>query len=260
MCAGFQKGSKSSVNADAFFSFPEGCVVSSGFQSFRDTRTSLILSPQDAQWQSDHWRQVASRSRSPGSALTSVPAATALSSDSVMVFLTPSCTRIPRLCTTGSTSAAGRMVMWKVSVTWQGRKGQVGGTPVPSRTQGRCSLLSLSELSSHDQPGTRSPAGSSPGQGPPGLAGAALPLAGSAGKGRSERASPLGVPCDSPTPGEGDPGSPTSLAPSDSAKLKASERRRDALECTYWMLPEARSACVKEATWRPGEGDRAREG
>ena len=60
--------------------------------------------------------------RGQGSTPTSVSASTALSSNSVMVFLTPSCTRIPKFCTWGSASSTGRRVMRKVWVTCRVKK------------------------------------------------------------------------------------------------------------------------------------------
>lgn len=57
-----------------------------------------------------------------GRSLTFVSASVALSSNSVMVFLTPSWTLIPRLCTTGKESSTGFMVMSNVWLTWIRRK------------------------------------------------------------------------------------------------------------------------------------------
>lgn len=57
-----------------------------------------------------------------GRSLTFVSASVALSSNSVMVFLTPSWTLIPRLCTTGKESSTGFMVMSNVWLTWNRRK------------------------------------------------------------------------------------------------------------------------------------------
>lgn len=51
------------------------------------------------------------------SAFTSVSVSAALSSNSVMVFLIPSCTRIPGLCTIGNESSTGLMVILKVWLT-----------------------------------------------------------------------------------------------------------------------------------------------
>lgn len=70
--------------------------------------------------------QMCNRKRERGgkgeSCLTSVSASVALSSNSVMVFLTPSWTLIPRLCTTGKESSTGFMVMSNVWLTWGRRK------------------------------------------------------------------------------------------------------------------------------------------
>lgn len=101
--------------------------------------------PQDAQAQSNRCPPIclSFSQRTWGSTLTSVSASTALSSNSVMVFLTPSWTCIPMFCTTGSESSTGRRVMWKVWVTYNGRECRWDTCPWhPPKWKG--ALLSLS--------------------------------------------------------------------------------------------------------------------
>lgn len=146
MYLGFQEGFKKQFDGKYIcFSFPEGCglfgfLILQGYLyyphhsalSLGYTVTKQLL---PADWSAFHSAREAT--------LTSVSASTALSSNSVMVFLTPSCTRIPKLCTMGSESSTGRRVIWKVWVTYNDRKVQVGHlSPEPTGVEGGCPLLS----------------------------------------------------------------------------------------------------------------------
>lgn len=233
---------KSNLNSNLIFPRGPRCLL---------FWTSLVTTPRMHRKSAPAPNSTSAQSERPGKPHTSVSASIAFSSNSVMVFLTPSCTCMPRFCTRGRESCTGWRVMWKVCVTYNSNMWVVAGPQYHPR-------LSPCHATLPRNPGTNSLELK-----PKAVRGCAWAVT----KNRGSRWSPVCLPIPLNTensewnPTQGWVTGPllTSCTPSDSTKLKASDCLTVLREWTYWTLCEIRSAWVKELIWTPNERRREKQ-